>query len=177
MKSPPCLPMTMVRIGRLSRPHYHNAGISARCDLSRIREMMRVQPDTLTGIRALALALFIGLGAGERTTGQEANPLRVQVEVAPGPYHAGRAFELMVGVIAKGKEPKIDPPEIKGARAWRIGSESRPVSSTRIGSVTMREYQYVVTFRVLPARAVRSRFRRFRPRWRGVRVAASGNAC
>ena len=33
----------------------------------------------------------------------------------PGPYHVGRAFELLVGVIAKGKEPKIDPPAINGA--------------------------------------------------------------
>ena len=58
----------------------------------------------------------------------------MQAEVAPGPYHVGQGFELLVGVIAKGKEPKIDPPRINGARAWTIGTESRPITATGIGS-------------------------------------------
>ena len=116
---------------------------------------MRKQLCTLIGIIGAALVFLVALVAGERASGQEAVSLRVQTDVAPGPYHVGQAFELLVGVIAKGKEPKIDPPAIDGARVWRIGKESRPISSTGIGSVVTHEYQYVVTFRVLPTRAGR----------------------
>ncbi len=116
---------------------------------------MRKQLCTLIGIIGAALVFLVALVAGERASGQEAVSLRVQTDVAPGPYHVGQAFELLVGVIAKGKEPKIDPPAINGARVWRIGKESRPISSTGIGSVVTHEYQYVVTFRVLPTRAGR----------------------
>jgi hypothetical protein len=116
---------------------------------------MRKQPCTLIGILGFSLSLWIGLYPGARTAGQEADPLRVQAEVAPGPYHVGEGFELLVGVIAKGKAPKIDLPTIIGARARTIGTESRPISSAGIGRVVTHEYQYVVKFGVLPTRAGR----------------------
>ena len=153
MKSPPCLPTTIVRIGRLTAQCNRNSRISDRRDLSRSRDIMRRQPRAVIGIVGFALALLIGLDLGERTVGQEADPPRVQAEVAPGIYHVGQGFELLVGVIAKGKEPKIDPPPINGARAWTIGTELRPISSTGIGRVVAQEYQYFVKFRVLPTRA------------------------
>jgi hypothetical protein len=145
--------MTIARIGSLAGRLNRNPTISQCREISQSREIMRRQQIALIGIFGFALALVIGLYLGERAAGQETDPLRVQVEVAPGPYHAGQAIELVVGVIAKGKKPKIDPPKINGARAWMISTESTPISSTGIGSVMTREYQYVVKFRVLPARA------------------------
>jgi hypothetical protein len=136
-------------IGQSSR----NPRNSERRDLSQSREIMRRQPRASIGILGFALALLIGLYPVGRTAAQEADRLRVQAEVAPGPYHVGQGFELLVGVIAKGKEPKIDLPEVKGARAWRIGTELRPISSTGIGRVVAQEYQYVVKFRVVAGRA------------------------
>ena len=153
MKSPLCPPTTIVRIGRLIGQSGRNPRNSEHRDLSQSREIMRRQPRASIGIVGFALALLIGLYPGGRTAGQEADRLRVQAEVAPGPYHVGQGFELLVGVIAKGKAPKIDLPEIKGARAWTIGTELRPISSTGIGRVVAQEYQYVVKFRVVAGRA------------------------
>lgn len=84
---------------------------------------------------------------------QGSGPLSVRTEVAPGPFFVGQGFELRIGVVAGGQRPKINPPRIAGARTWLIGTEVRPISSGRIGSVAVRENLFVTRFRVVPARS------------------------
>jgi hypothetical protein len=80
-------------------------------------------------------------------------PLSVRSEMAAGPYYVGQGFELRIGVIAGGERPKIDPPRISGARTWLIGTEVRPITASRIGSVAAHENLFVTRFRILPERA------------------------
>ena len=61
-------------------------------------------------------------------------PLRVQAEVAPGQYFVGQGIELQIRVIGHGKPPKIDLPAIAGASAWMIGTESKPITRSAIGT-------------------------------------------
>ncbi len=91
-----------------------------------------------------------GHAAGQ---GGGADRLRVDVQVERGPYFAGQAFELDVGVIAAGERPKIEPPRIPDARVWTIGNQLRPITTSGIGSMISQENLFVVRFRVLPTRA------------------------
>jgi hypothetical protein len=120
--------------------------------------LIRRLPPTTTArigelIASIGLFLVFGHVAGGGGTGQSMDPLRVQADVAPGPYFAGQGFDLRVSVVAGGQRPKIDAPRMTDALAWTIDSKLRPLSATGIGSVVARENLFVVRFRVVPKRA------------------------
>ncbi len=110
-------------------------------------------PFVATGFRlgwlvpVLAL-IFVGGSAAQGT-----DPLRVLVDVGPGPHYVGQGFELRVRVVALGQQPKIDPPQIDGALAWTIGTEREPITATGIGSIVGAENLFVTRFRVVARRS------------------------
>jgi hypothetical protein len=114
---------------------------------------MRINLFSPISFRLIGLLLLFGLSSGDRAAGQSTDPLRVKAEVGPGPYFVGQGFELRVGVTAAGQRPKVDPPRLNGARAWVIGTEVRPITTSSIVSVVARENLYVVRFRVVAERA------------------------
>jgi hypothetical protein len=107
----------------------------------------------------IALILVVGtvmLGcASVRGQERDLDPdaLRVQVQVAGGPYYVGQGFELAVGVVGAGQRPEISPPAIAGADVWLIRNELRPISVSGIGSVVGESNMFVSRFRVVPRRA------------------------
>ena len=115
--------------------------------------IMRSNRFSPIGFSSIGLLLFFGLSSGDRAAGQNTDPLRVKTELRPGPYLVGQGFELRVGVTTAGQRPKIDPPRLKGARTWAIGTEVRPITTSSIGSVVARESLFVVRFRVVSERA------------------------
>ena len=126
--------------------------------LSRVRAprcclMMSEIPFFAIGFRVGWLVPLLGLIFVGGSTGQGPDPLRVQVEVGPGPYYVGQGFELRVGVVASGRRPKIDPPRIDGALVWTIGTELKPISRTGIGSIVDAENLFVIRFRVVARRS------------------------
>ena len=127
------------------------------------------------GLRLGWLVPLLDCSRRQRQAGRGSDPLRVQVDVGPGPYFVGQGFELRVGVVAAGQRPKIDPPRIDGAVAWTIDTDSRPISATGIGSMVATENLFVTRFRVVARRSgtleipaiqaqVRNRSGRSRPR-------------
>jgi len=105
------------------------------------------------GLRLDWLGPLLGLILAGAQAGQASEPLKVQVDVGPGPYYVGQGFELRVGVVASGLRPKIDPPRIDGALVWTIGTELKPISVTGIGSIVDAENLFVIRFRVVARRS------------------------
>lgn len=95
---------------------------------------------------------LLGLVFVSGAVSQASEALTVRTELAPGPYLVGQGFELRIGVIAGGQRPKIDPPRISGARAWFIGTERRPITTSRIGGIVAHESLFVTRFRIVPER-------------------------
>jgi len=105
------------------------------------------------GSRLGWLVPLLGLILAGSSSGQGSDPLRVQVDVGPGPYYVGQGFELRVGVVASGRRPKIDPPRIDGALAWTIGTELEPITASGIGSIVDAANLFVIRFRVVARRS------------------------
>jgi hypothetical protein len=97
-------------------------------------------------------APLLGLSLAGASAGQDPDPLRVRVELEPGPQYVGQGFELRASVVAAGRRPKVDPPSIDGAVVWTIGTELKPISSTGIGSIQGGENLFVSRFRVVARR-------------------------
>jgi hypothetical protein len=100
--------------------------------------------------RTAVLIVMVLASAG---TVRGSEPLSVRSEMAAGPYYVGQGFELRIGVVATGERPKIDPPRIAGGRTWLIGTETRPITASTIGSVAAHENLFVTRFRIVPERA------------------------
>jgi hypothetical protein len=128
--------MTTAKIGEI-------AGL---CIVSRF--LNAVFPGRLGAFHFLLGFFFAGAGVLRAS-----DALNVRSEVGPGPYFVGQGFELRIGVVAGSQRPKIDPPRIAGARTWLIGTERRPITASRIGSVVAHESLLLTRFRVVPERA------------------------
>jgi len=84
--------------------------------------------------------------------GQSSESLRVREDVARGPHFAGQGFELVVGVVAGDRRPKVEPPRIAGGRAWLIGTELKPIATSGIGAVVAQQNLFLSRFRVVAGR-------------------------
>jgi hypothetical protein len=96
----------------------------------------------------LTLAVVLSTIAASRAS----EPLRVQAEVAPGPYLVGQGIELQIRVVGRGQRPRIDLPAIAGASAWTFSTESKPITRSAIGSIVGEENLIVTRARVVARR-------------------------
>jgi hypothetical protein len=64
----------------------------------------------------------------------------------------GQGIELQIRVIGRGRRPKIELPAIAGATAWTIGTESKPITRSAIGSIVGEENLIVTRARVVARR-------------------------
>jgi hypothetical protein len=95
---------------------------------------------------SLALALAGGI------TRASDDPVHVQAEVGRGPYFVGQGIEFRIRVAGQRRPPRIELPTIPHARAWHIGTDTRPISRSGIGSIVAEENVFIVRFRVVPTR-------------------------
>ena len=128
---------------------------------------MRSHLSSPIGFLFIGLLQIFGPSSGDRAAGQSTDLLRVKAELGSGPYIIGQGFELRVGVIAAGQRPKIELPRLNGARAWAIGTEVRPITTSSIGSVVAHENLYVTRFRVVPERGGTLEIPAIQAKWKG----------
>jgi hypothetical protein len=99
------------------------------------------------------LALCVGVLAGHVKSQPESDELQVRVEVESGPHYVGQGFELRVGVVGADQRPRVEPPTLKDAELWQIGTDLKPLSASGIGAVVAESNLFVSRFRVVPRRA------------------------
>jgi hypothetical protein len=80
------------------------------------------------------------------------DPVHVQAEVGRGPYFVGQGIDFRISVAGGRHPPKIELPAIQSARAWQIGTDSKPISRSGIGSIVGEENLFVTRFRLVPTR-------------------------
>jgi hypothetical protein len=96
---------------------------------------------------------FVALALAGTAAGQSSEPLQVRAEVAPSRHFAGQGFELVVAVVAADMRPRVDLPQLAGARVWMIGTEFRPISASSIGPTVAQENLFLTRLRVVANRA------------------------
>ncbi len=96
------------------------------------------------------ISLALGLAGGIARASDD--PVHVQAEVGRGPYFVGQGIEFRIRVTGQRRPPKIELPTIPLARAWHIGTDTRPISRSGIGSIVAEENVFVTRFRVVPTR-------------------------
>ena len=106
-------------------------------------------PGRVWSILMRGLLLFAWSG---EASGQDAIPLRVRLEVGPGPFYTGQGIELAVAVTARDQRPAIELPRPNGADLWTCGTSFQPISATGIGQVTSGENVYITRLRLVPRR-------------------------
>jgi hypothetical protein len=99
-------------------------------------------------LRTFALGLWITSAA----IGDERGAMPVRVEFASGPHFVGQAFEVRVAVAGASQRPQVEPPLIRDAEVWLIGTELKPISASGIGTVVSQSNLFISRFRVLPRR-------------------------
>ena len=60
----------------------------------------------------LAIGLLATQGEPRAQASHSSEPLRVRVEIAPGPHFSGQGFDLEVSVLAAALRPELEPPRI-----------------------------------------------------------------
>ncbi|MGE5757008.1 MAG: hypothetical protein ACM35G_15060, partial [Planctomycetaceae bacterium] len=129
-------------------------------------------PDTQSLVRAvIAPASLLGL-MSVPATGQDDVPLVVRAQVAPGVHRVGQAIEVRVGVVAAGERPEVVPPKVAGADLTLVGTSSRPIVASGIGTLVLERDQFLSRFRLVPHRAGTLEIPPFRARL-GERTGAS----
>jgi hypothetical protein len=107
-------------------------------------------------IRVPALLVVLALFANEpipQAQGQESPPLRVRLDLGPGPYYVGQGIELVVGIVARDQRPAIELPKLRQAEIWTEETSFKPLSATGIGQVQSGSNLYLTHLRLLPHRA------------------------
>ncbi len=106
-------------------------------------------PGRVWSILVRGLLLIAWSGAAR---GQERAPLRVRLEVGPGPFYTGQGIELAVAVTGRDQRPAIELPRPSGAELWTCGTLFQPINATGIGQVTSGENVYITRLRLVPRR-------------------------
>jgi hypothetical protein len=99
------------------------------------------------------LAFWVGVLASHGKSQPESDEVQVRVEVEAGPHYVGQGFELRVGVVGADQRPRIEPPALKDAELWQIGTDLKPLSASGIGAVVAESNLFVSHYRVVPRRA------------------------
>src|SRR5512135_837135 len=129
-------------------------------------------PDAQSLVRAvIAPAFLLGL-MSVPATGQDDVPLVVRTQVAPGVHRVGQAIEVRVGVVAAGERPEVVPPKVAGADLTLVGTSSRPIVASGIGTLVLERDQFLSRFRLVPHRTGTLEIPPFRARL-GERTGAS----
>ncbi len=84
---------------------------------------------------------------------QPGSPLRVRLEVGPGPYFQGQGVEFVALVLGRDQRPKIELPHPSHAEIWITGTSFKPVSASGIGSLESSDNLYITRLRMVPHRS------------------------
>jgi hypothetical protein len=83
----------------------------------------------------------------------QAEPLRIKLQLAKGPYYVGQGIVVTAGMVGEVDRPKLDPPKVSGAEVWTIETDVKPLTATGIGATIAQENLFLTRFRLVPRKA------------------------
>jgi BatD DUF11 like domain len=133
----------VVQTGRQSsslgrKPDSPQTAVALTCDLA------------CSALYGLAWCFTLAVVLSTTTTHADDEPLRVEAEVGRGPHFVGQGIEFRLSVVGKRQRPKVDLPSIPNVSAWQIGTDTRPITRSAIGSIVGEENVYLTRFRLVP---------------------------